>query len=762
MPTSANPDAAFGHLRDGVCLVAPDGGVRYANASFLEILELVGHEGPVEHIWDVLPGDGGGPDAELLRHSLEDRVPVCFRTDAGGSRVWQVEVEPAGRGDMRVRLRNVTAEVRAEAVERSGEALLTVAEREARLDAILESSPVGYVLMDSETFVVREANRASHEILEDPWRTPGSTVGHPMSELVPGFAASDIEEVFRRVRDTGEPFDVAEWEFRGFARGPAFFRWSLRAVPREGGGPPRFLLLLVVDVTAEVLARRAAETERRGLFAVLDALPVGVLVARAPGGETAYVNPAAATLAGRPAAELAAADEAEHAALWDGRHPSGERMGAGERPLARALRGEPVRDVELVLPRPDGGSRTVLASAEPLRGEGGEVERAVVSLHDVSDRRTLEEALVERTAAAEAAAGEAALRAEESRALREMGRALVSALDPEQVLRMAAASAMELTGARGSCVVSPRGAESMVLSPCVGLLERLEGTVLPLAGSAADVAVNAGRPVVFNSPEELPGGSEVLATARSLGLRNLLAAPMLAFGEALGVLVAVDREGGFGEDETRLLESFADSAALAVHNARLYEGQRRRAEENRALLAAAEALTSTLDPAEVMERIVHIARELVGADAAGLTLVTGENRDRLLTPVAVGLLEPFRGSEGALAGSLTEVAARASGPIVIDADAGEPLHPNAVFMQRLGIVYFAVLPLRVEGELLGMIGVANARGSRPFGAQDLRVLALLADQAVLAVRNARAHETARGASRAKSEFLAMMSHELRT
>jgi signal transduction histidine kinase len=53
-------------------------------------------------------------------------------------------------------------------------------------------------------------------------------------------------------------------------------------------------------------------------------------------------------------------------------------------------------------------------------------------------------------------------------------------------------------------------------------------------------------------------------------------------------------------------------------------------------------------------------------------------------------------------------------------------------------------------------------GGPPFAPESLRLLALLADQAAVAVRNARLYETAQVASRAKSDFLATMSHELRT
>ncbi|MDB4951444.1 MAG: adenylate cyclase [Gemmatimonadetes bacterium] len=759
-PHPPDPHSAFGHLRDGICIVAPDWRIRYANASLLEVLHLIGRDRPVERVWDVLPE--ADERAEVLRRAMRDRVAGSFRVpEPGGSHVLQFDAEPLPGGELRVRCRNVTADARIEELERRWrEATLSLAERETRLDAVLAGSPVGIVLVDAASLTVVEANRAAHGMLEGRWKTAGSTVGHPFGDFIPGWGESGVEELMRRVRDTGQPLSEDEREFTGFGR-PRFFRWTLQPVGAEGSDAPRYLLLVMVEVTEQALARRALEAERRALYEVMDSLPVGVIVAEAPGGRTLYINPAAAALGGRPPDELAAGSADEYPARWSAFRATGEPYTPDDLAMGRALRGEATRDVETVL-RPAGGpERTVLVSGIPLRDDAGRVERAVVSFYDVTDRLALEQALVARTAEAEAAAGEAALRAEESRALREMGRTLVSVLEPDRVLRRAASHAMELLGARGSFVSTPRPDGTQVLSPALGQLAGHDGDVLPLAGSVAEAVIREGRPRVFNTPDEVPSTSSGLPMMRRLRLRNVVVVPMAAFGEPLGVLGVVDRAGGFGPDDVRLLEALADSAALAVHNARLYAGERRRAEENRALVGAAEALASTLEPAEVMERIVHIARELVDADGAGLTVFTGPGGERLRLDVAVGVLAAFRGSDTTREGSLSDAVVREGRPRILRAGEDVGL-PGMDLFHRIGLAEFAVIPLRVGEEAFGMLGVANRRGRPPLTDEDLRVLRLLGDQAALAVRNARMHESARAASRAKSEFLAIMSHELRT
>ncbi|HYW12577.1 MAG TPA: HAMP domain-containing sensor histidine kinase, partial [Longimicrobium sp.] len=90
------------------------------------------------------------------------------------------------------------------------------------------------------------------------------------------------------------------------------------------------------------------------------------------------------------------------------------------------------------------------------------------------------------------------------------------------------------------------------------------------------------------------------------------------------------------------------------------------------------------------------------------------------------------------------------------------LHPAVAWLRRLGVEHYAVCPLRTGDERLGMLGLVRGPGGPPFTVEELEILALLGDQAALAVRNARLYERAQAASEAKSGFLATMSHELRT
>jgi signal transduction histidine kinase/PAS domain-containing protein len=755
--------ARFGAARDGVAVLTSEWRIRYMNASMLEILELIGRGAEVGTLWDVIPAWEHSEAADSLRQCMATRAACCFRVerDPGRGRVWEVHAEPLDAGELRVRVRNVTAQARLEEAERRlSELGAARTRRESRLDALLTHSPLGIALFEASTLRVVEANPFFHTLLEERWREPGSLLGREPQHFLRQLGEEDAAELFRRVRDRGEPVELPD-PARPGERGEAAYRWTLKPVSRAPGQPVEFLLLVVVDVGPEVQQRRSAEAERRVLHDVLDTLPVGVIVAEGPEGRTTYINPAGEALAGREVQREPGPGDRDNLARWEAYTPQGDVVPVGELPIARALRGERSPEGEMVLRAPGEAERTVAVSGIPLADAQGGVERGMVALYDLTERLRQERILLERARAAEAAAAEAALRVDEARVLREIGRALVSELEPERVLRLAAQSAMELVGSRASLVVIREADGRLRLHPALGVLADLDGRLIDAEGSIVQPVLASGTTRVYHQAEELPTSSEMRAVAERRGLRNLVLVPLRAFGNTLGVLAAVDREGGFADEQVHLLEGLADTAALALHNVRIYAGEHRRSEETRALLDAAEVLASILDSGEVMRRIVSIAQDLTGADGAGITVFTGEKRERTRMMVAVGALESVAGMEGPSEESVTGIVVAAGKPLAVPLDALPASTATRELLGRLGADFLALVPVRAD-EGVGLLSVVNHRDKGPFSADQLRVVALLADQAALAVRNALLYERAESASRAKGDFLAIMSHELRT
>jgi GAF domain-containing protein len=274
--------------------------------------------------------------------------------------------------------------------------------------------------------------------------------------------------------------------------------------------------------------------------------------------------------------------------------------------------------------------------------------------------------------------------------------------------------------------------------------------------------------------------STEIAVARARGYRSIVGVPLLRDGRAVGSL-AVTRQaaGPFADGEIGLLQTFADQAAIAIENVRLFKELEARTQdltrsvgELRALNEVGQAISSTLDLQEVLSTIVVRATNLLGTDA-GVIYEYDDQRDVFL-PRATALLEaeivetmlatPVRKGEGAT-GRLAEAQEPVQVPDILAAPAESRVRGALV---RAGYRALLAVPLVREGHLIGGLTVIR-KATGAFAPEDIELLQTFATQSALAIQNARLfreiEEKSRQlevASQHKSEFLANMSHELRT
>ncbi len=215
----------------------------------------------------------------------------------------------------------------------------------------------------------------------------------------------------------------------------------------------------------------------------------------------------------------------------------------------------------------------------------------------------------------------------------------------------------------------------------------------------------------------------------------------------------------FNEMSARLRDSYAsleqkvqlrtEELALAL---RL---QARSVDELRALGDIGQAVSSTLDLAEVLETIVGHAFKISEADG-GAIYVVDDARDRLRLVARRGLVKVSGLPWGAEAIGLGEPVAQKV------LSTGQPAEGGADGRSVL------VLPLVYRSRPIGTLVVLRAH-TEPFGPETVGLLQTFAAQSAIAIYNASLfHEIAEKsrqieiASRHKSQFLANMSHELRT
>jgi PAS domain S-box-containing protein len=144
------------------------------------------------------------------------------------------------------------------------------------------------------------------------------------------------------------------------------------------------------EATTELARASAAEQAYRKLLeAVVNEMPVGVIVADAPSGRIVIDNAEMGRIMhGSPTTGSVARDRRSYRAF----HDDGRPYRAEEWPLTRsAAAGETVREEELDVERDDGSRATISVSSMPIRAEDGRLVAAVATVNDITRRREAED-----------------------------------------------------------------------------------------------------------------------------------------------------------------------------------------------------------------------------------------------------------------------------------------------------------------------------------------------------------------------------------
>ncbi|HEX9818288.1 MAG TPA: PAS domain-containing protein [Methylomirabilota bacterium] len=171
-------------------------------------------------------------------------------------------------------------------------------------------------------------------------------------------------------------------------------------------------------------------------------------------------------------------------------------------------------------------------------------------------------------------------RRRQAEALAAVSQALAHSLDPGQVSQLIADSVIALLGARSAVVfrLEPDTGALVSLAFAGPPAEPTMPLVLPRGVGLAGRAALERRLLITRDARADPGITctpEVRERLRRLDLHAAMAAPLLVNGEAIGALgVAAGPGRVFGDEAGRLLEAFADQAAVALNAARLFDAER--------------------------------------------------------------------------------------------------------------------------------------------------------------------------------------------
>jgi GAF domain-containing protein/DNA-binding response OmpR family regulator len=294
----------------------------------------------------------------------------------------------------------------------------------------------------------------------------------------------------------------------------------------------------------------------------------------------------------------------------------------------------------------------------------------------------------------------------------------------------------------------------------------------PIERTVLGLAFDSRRPLYYPEARTADGVPELARRfATKAGFDSLLIAPMIWEGRRIGsISIARQAAFAFSEKDIDLLQSFADQGVIAIQNARLFRETNEALERQTATAEVLQVISSSVsDTNPVFDKILDSCQHLFASTQVGILLV-GDGK------VNVGA---WRGSATEAMGhafprplenSITAQAIRERRTVHIPDVAALANPPPAVrrVVELSGNCSVAWAPMLWEDRGVGALCLMR-QPPKPFSEKELVLLKTFADQAVIAIENARlfkqtqeARAAAEAANEAKSSFLATMSHEIRT
>ena len=229
-----------------------------------------------------------------------------------------------------------------------------------------------------------------------------------------------------------------------------------------------------------------------------------------------------------------------------------------------------------------------------------------------------------------------------------------------------------------------------------------------------------------------------LKLSAGLGARAITCLPMKSKEQIIGAIAIINKKGGaFSAADWVLLNSAAGIVAVAVENARLLASVQQQVQDLILLNEVGQALTSTLDLEQILNRTTRMVQESLRAEAASLWLLDPKNRALLLTASSGPGAQLVTGFRLPMDSGIAGYVARTGEPYFsADVSNDDRFFERVAQMSGYPPGSILCVPVRVKGQIIGVLQALH-RNTRWFDQNGLRLLYSVASSVGIAIENAR-------------------------
>lgn len=346
--------------------------------------------------------------------------------------------------------------------------------------------------------------------------------------------------------------------------------------------------------------------------------------------------------------------------------------------------------------------------------------------------------------------------AAEFRALHEITLALNETLDVNETLAVVLETSIRILGARqGSVMLLEPLSRELSIAVAHGLSDEVVAhSKVPLGRGVAGKVAQSGL------PQRLAGGQRARGSSKDSGTdyKAAMSVPLQVQGRVIGVLNVSDKvsDGDFSEHDLELLLTFGSQAAIAIHNATLYDDVSARADQLTSVNNISLALTTSRERDDVLQTVLDEALRLLACDKGSLMLIQTEGPDDadydVTSPDLGQAAEPARHLAIVVARGLPDEVIASTRITLGEGISGQVAESGEAAVLGTGEVdarsassarsASLSLPLVAREQVIGVLNLSEHRGG-DFTDEQVQLAGTLAAQAAAAIETAQLYEDLR-------------------
>jgi signal transduction histidine kinase len=283
-----------------------------------------------------------------------------------------------------------------------------------------------------------------------------------------------------------------------------------------------------------------------------------------------------------------------------------------------------------------------------------------------------------------------------------------------------------------------------------------------LAGSAAQ----SGRPILVNKVQDDKRWFDQVDASTDYQSQSILTVPLLRKNTVLGVVQLINKKNGasFDEEDQSLLMAFAGQAVVALENARLWEQTDKALQERVSELFMLQELDRDLNTTLELDHVLNLTLDWIlricNGSAGAVVLTNGDDNGRPRLRATRGYDEKFDPTafdNASLEKGLVGQVLHTGKPHVTGNVHEEEDYVDAAFSTHSQMT----VPIIHKQHLIGAIAIEGDEFDA-FDDVTLETAVRVTNHAAVAISNAILYGEVQAANQAKSEFVSMVSLELKT